>query len=105
MYEPAQYKKLAETNGYLPVEKGLDITYDFTSQAALDAFDLYNKELEVYKPISGYFLQAQVKWALDGKSITTDPTVTEIGKAINGQQTSAEAVKNIVDGYDKQVGK
>lgn len=105
MYEPAQYTKLAETNGYLPVEKGLNITYDFTSKAALDAFDLYNKELEVYKPISGYFLQAQVKWALEGKSITTDPTVTEIGKAINGQQSSAEAVKNIVAGYDKQVGK
>lgn len=105
MYEPAQYKKLAETNGYLPVEKGLDVKYDFTSQAALDAFQLYNKELEVYEPISGYFLQAQVKWALENKSITTDPTVTEIGKAINGQQSSAEALKNIVAGYDKQVGK
>ena len=105
MYEPAQYTKLAETNGYLPVEKGLDITYDFTSKAALDAFGLYNKELQVYKPISGYFLQAQVKWALEGKSFTTDPTVTEIGKAINGQQSSADAVKNIVAGYDKQVGK
>ena len=46
-----------------------------------------------------------MKWALEGKSFTTDPTVTEIGKAINGQQSSADAVKNIVAGYDKQVGK
>lgn len=105
MYEPAQYKKLSETNGYLPVETGLDVKYGFTSQAAQDAFTLYNKELTLYKPVSGYFLQAQTDWALAGKSLTTDPTVTELGKAINGQQTSSEALKNIVDGYNKQVGK
>ncbi|WP_431277769.1 extracellular solute-binding protein [Leifsonia poae] len=105
MYEPAQYKKLAETNGYLPVETGLDVKYSFTSQAAQDAFTLYNKEIALYKPVSGYFLQAQTGWALSGKSLTTDPTVTELGKAINGQQSSADALKNIVDGYNKQVGK
>ncbi|GAA1438993.1 extracellular solute-binding protein [Leifsonia poae] len=105
MYEPAQYTKLAETNGYLPVETGLDVKYNFTSKAALDAFSLYNDEIALYEPVSGYFLQAQTGWALSGKALTTDPTVTELGKAINGQQTSEQALKNIVDGYNKQVGK
>lgn len=104
MYEPAQYTKLTEINGYLPVETGLKISYGFDQQAATDAFALYNKEIALYKPISGYFLQAQTGWVLRGKSLTTDPTVTELGKAINGQQSSDQALKNIVAGYDKQVG-
>lgn len=104
MYEPAQYTKLSEINGYLPVETGLDIQYGFSKKAATDAFALYNKELALYKPISGYFLQAQTGWVLKGKSLTTDPTVTELGKAINGQQSASQALKNIVAGYNKQVG-
>lgn len=105
MYEPAQYKKLTEVNGYLPVESGLDLTYPFTSTAAQDAFKLYNEELPLYAPISGYFNQAQTKWVLGGKSLTTDPSVTELGKAINGQEDVSTALKNIVDGYNQQVGK
>jgi alpha-1,4-digalacturonate transport system substrate-binding protein len=105
MYKPAQYKQLAETNGYLPVESGLDLKYPFTSQAAQSAFALYNEELPLYAPISGYFNQAQTKWVLAGKALTTDPSVTELGKAINGQQTVSTALKNIVAGYNQQVGK
>ena len=105
MYQPTQYKTLTEVNGYLPVESGLDPKYPFTSQAAQDAFKLYNEELPLYAPISGYFNQAQTKWVLDGKSLTTDPSVTELGKAINGQETVEAALKNIVDGYNQQVGK
>ncbi|NNC11568.1 sugar ABC transporter substrate-binding protein [Planctomonas sp. JC2975] len=105
MYEPAQYKKLTEVNGYLPVESGLNPVYPFKSTAAQDAFKLYNDELPLYAPVSGYFNQAQTKWVLDGKSLTTDPSVTEIGKAINGQESVDDALKNIVDGYNQQVGK
>jgi alpha-1,4-digalacturonate transport system substrate-binding protein len=105
MYKPAQYKKLTEVNGYLPVESGLDPQYPFKSTAAQDAFKLYNDELPLYAPISGYFNQAQTKWVLNGKSLTTDPSVTELGKAINGQESTSEALKNIVDGYNQQVGK
>jgi len=105
MYEPAQYKKLTEVNGYLPVESGLNPEYPFKSAAAQDAFKLYNEELPLYAPISGYFNQAQTKWVLGGKSLTTDPSVTELGKAINGQETVTAALKNIVDGYNQQVGK
>lgn len=105
MYTPAQYKQLTEINGYLPVESGLDLQYPFSSKAAQDAFTLYNKELPLYAPISGYFNQAQTQWVLAGKSLTTDPSVTELGKAINGQQSVQKTVTNIVAGYNQQVGK
>jgi alpha-1,4-digalacturonate transport system substrate-binding protein len=105
VYNPTQYKKLSEVNGYLPVESDLDLKYPFTSEAAQSAFALYNQELPLYDPISGYFNKAQTKWVLDGKALTTDPSVTEIGKAINGEQSVSDALKNIVDGYNQQVGK
>ncbi len=41
---------------------------------------------------------------LKGKSLPEDPTKTELGKAINGQQSSDKALQNIVDVYNQQVG-
>jgi len=104
LYEPAQYRQLVETSGFLPVETGLNPNYPFTSQAALDAFKLYNAEIPLYAPISGYFNNAQTNWVIKGKTLTTDPTVTEMGKAINHQQSVPDALKNIVSGYNQQVG-
>jgi alpha-1,4-digalacturonate transport system substrate-binding protein len=41
---------------------------------------------------------------LNGKSLTEDPTKTELGKAINGQQSADKALQNNVDSYNQQVG-
>lgn len=104
LYEPAHYKALCEASGFLPVESGLNPTYPFKSEAAQAAFKLYNEEIPLYDPISGYFNGAQTNWVLKGKSLTEDPTKTELGKAINGQQSADKALQNIVDGYNQQVG-
>ncbi|MEU1511673.1 extracellular solute-binding protein [Streptomyces sp. NPDC005811] len=104
LYEPAHYKTLCETSGFLPVESGLNPEYPFTSEAAQAAFKLYNEEIPLYAPISGYFNGAQTNWVLKGKSLTEDPTKTELGKAINGQQSAEKALENIVAGYNQQVG-
>lgn len=104
MYEPENYTKLSEVNGFLPVETGLDLEYPFESEAALSGFDLYNKEIELADPISSSFAEAQVKWALDDKSLADDPTVDQMGAFINGQQDAEETLKNILAGYKKQVG-
>jgi alpha-1,4-digalacturonate transport system substrate-binding protein len=104
VYEPANYRTLVEVSGFLPVENNLDPVYPFKSSAAQAAFKLYNEEIPLYAPISGYFNTAQTDWVLKGKSITTDPSVTEIGKAINGQQPVSTALKNIAAGYNEQVG-
>lgn len=104
LYEPAHYKVLCETSGFLPVESGLNPKYPFKSEAAQAAFKLYNESIPLYAPISGYFNSAQTKWVLKGKSLPEDPTKTELGKAINGQQSSDKALQNIVDIYNQQVG-
>ncbi|MEV0638254.1 extracellular solute-binding protein [Streptomyces sp. NPDC050619] len=104
LYEPAHYQALCEASGFLPVESGLNPKYPFKSEAAQAAFKLYNEEIPLYAPISGYFNTAQTGWALKGKSLTEDPTKTELGKAINGQQSADKALENIVSGYNQQVG-
>jgi alpha-1,4-digalacturonate transport system substrate-binding protein len=104
LYEPAHYQALCEASGFLPVESGLNPKYPFKSEAAQAAFKLYNESIPLYAPISGYFNSAQTNWVLKGKSLTEDPTKTELGKAINGQQSADKALQNIVDGYNQQVG-
>jgi alpha-1,4-digalacturonate transport system substrate-binding protein len=104
IYEPSNYRNLVEVSGFLPVESGLDAVYPFKSAAAQAAFKLYNEEIPLYAPISAYFNNTQTDWVLKGKTLTTDPSVTEIGKAINGQESVDTALKNIVAGYNEQVG-
>lgn len=104
LYEPEHYKALCEASGFLPVESGLNPTYPFKSEAAQAAFKLYNESIPLYAPVSGYFNVAQTNWALNGKSLTDDPTKAEIGKAINGEQSADKALENIVAGYNQQVG-
>ncbi|WP_367319014.1 extracellular solute-binding protein [Streptomyces sp. HUAS ZL42] len=104
VYEPDHYRELCEASGFLPVESGLNPKYPFTSPAAQAAFKLYNEEIPLYAPISGYFNNAQTDWVLKGKSLTEDPTKTELAKAINGQQSADKALENIVAGYNQQVG-
>ncbi|WP_055716039.1 extracellular solute-binding protein [Streptomyces torulosus] len=104
LYEPDHYRALCEASGFLPVESGLNPKYPFKSEAAQAAFKLYNESIPLYDPISGYFNGAQTQWVLNGKSLTEDPTKTELGKAINGQQSADKALENIVAGYNQQVG-
>lgn len=104
LYEPAHYQALCEASGFLPVESGLNPKYPFKSEAAQAAYKLYNESIPLYAPISGYFSSAQSNWVLKGKTLTEDPTKTELGKAINGQQSADKALENIVAGYNQQVG-
>jgi alpha-1,4-digalacturonate transport system substrate-binding protein len=104
LYEPDHYRALCEASGFLPVESGLNPKYPFKSEAAQAAYKLYNESIPLYDPISGYFNSAQTSWVLKGKSLTEDPTKTELGKAINGQQSADKALENIVASYNQQVG-
>jgi alpha-1,4-digalacturonate transport system substrate-binding protein len=102
IFQRDNYTKLAQTNGYLPIEKGLTLTYPFKKQAALDAFALYGKEMEL-APISASGQAAGTKLLLDGKSISEDPTKAEMAKFINGQQDVQKTVDNIVSGLNQQI--
>jgi alpha-1,4-digalacturonate transport system substrate-binding protein len=104
IFQKANYTKLAQTNGYLSVESGLSLTYPFKSQAALDAFALYNKEIELADPISSSGQANGTKLILEGKAIQDDPTKAEMAKYINGQQDVQKTVENIVNGLNEQLG-
>ncbi|MFG6201554.1 extracellular solute-binding protein [Nonomuraea sp. JJY05] len=104
IFQPANYTKLAQVNGYLPVESGLTLNYPFKNKAALDAFQLYIKEIELADPISSYGFQSGTKLLLAGKSIQEDPTKVEMAKLINGQQDVKKTVDNIVSGLNQQIG-
>jgi alpha-1,4-digalacturonate transport system substrate-binding protein len=104
LFQPANYTKVAQTNGYLPVESGLTLTYPFKQKIALSAFDLYNKEIELADPISASATQSSQKLMLAGKTIVDDPTKVEMAKLINGQQDVNKTVANIVSGLNQQLG-
>jgi len=104
LFQRENYAKLAESNGYLSVETGLTLKYPFTKQAALDAFALYNKEIELADPISSSGQANGTKLVLAGKAIQKDPTKAELAKFINGEQDVNKTVANIVNGLNDQIG-
>ncbi|MDI6100384.1 extracellular solute-binding protein [Actinoplanes sp. NEAU-A12] len=104
IFQPANYTKLAQTNGYLPIESGLTLNYPFEKQAAKDAFALYIKEMEMADPISASGQANLTKLLLAGKSIQEDPTKAEMAKFINGEQDVQKTVDNIVAGLNQQIG-
>ncbi|MDX6281633.1 MAG: alpha,4-digalacturonate transport system substrate-binding protein [Kribbellaceae bacterium] len=104
LFQRDNYTKLAQTNGYLPVESGLTLKYPFKSPAALSAFALYTKEIELADPISASGQAAGTKLLLEGKAGGEDPTKTELAKFINGQQDVQKTVDNIVNGLNSPLG-
>jgi alpha-1,4-digalacturonate transport system substrate-binding protein len=104
IFQRDNYTKLAQTNGYLPIEKGLTLTYPFKTKAALDAFGLYVKEMELADPISASGQANQTKLLLAGKSVDDALVKDEVGKLVNGQQDAQKTVDNIVAGLNQQIG-
>jgi alpha-1,4-digalacturonate transport system substrate-binding protein len=104
IFQRDNYTKLAQANGYLPIERGLTLTYPFKKKAALDAFALYVKEIELADPISASGQANQTKLLLAGKSVDDALIKDEMGKLINGQQDTQKTVDNIVAGLNQQIG-
>lgn len=103
IFQRDNYTKLAQTNGYLPIEQGLTLNYPFKSKAALDAFALYNKEIAAADPISASGQANQTKLLLAGKSVDDALIKDEMGKLVNGQQDAQKTVDNIVAGLNQQI--
>jgi alpha-1,4-digalacturonate transport system substrate-binding protein len=104
IFQRDNYTKLAEANGYLPIEKGLTLNYPFKKKAALDAFALYVKEMELADPISASGQANQTKLLLAGKNVDDGFVKDELGKMANGQQDAQKTVNNIIEGLNKQIG-
>jgi len=103
IFQRDNYTKLAQTNGYLPIEQGLTLTYPFTKQSALDAFALYNKEIAAADPISASGQANQTKLLLAGQSVDDALIKDEMGKLVNGEQDAQKTADNIVAGLNQQI--
>lgn len=103
IFQRDNYTKLAQTNGYLPIEQGLTLTYPFTKQAALDAFALYNKEIAAADPISASGQANQTTLLLAGQSVDDALIKDEMGKLVNGEQDAQKTADNIVAGLNQQI--
>ncbi|MBN8883191.1 MAG: extracellular solute-binding protein, partial [Salana multivorans] len=53
LYQPENYKELAETSGFLPAVNGIEVEY----ASHKEAFDLYNQEIEASPAIVGQIKQ------------------------------------------------
>ncbi|WP_030440450.1 ABC transporter substrate-binding protein [Actinoplanes subtropicus] len=104
IFQRDNYTKLAQTNGYLPIEKGLTLTYPFKKQAALDSFALYVKEMELADPISASGQATGTKLLLAGKSVDDGLIKDEMAKLVNGKQDAQKTADNIVAGLNQQIG-
>jgi alpha-1,4-digalacturonate transport system substrate-binding protein len=103
IFQPANYTKLAQTNGYLPIETGLTLTYPFEKKAAQDAFALYIKEIELADPISSSGQANQTKLLLAKQKVEDALIKTEMAKFVNGEQDAQKTVDAIVTGLNDQI--
>lgn len=92
MYEPANYRKLAETSGMLPAVEGLEVTY----AEHADAFAVYNEEIAASAPIVAKIKQQELAYEAAGKAIVgPDPVRDETVKYLNGEQNVDETIARI----------
>jgi alpha-1,4-digalacturonate transport system substrate-binding protein len=101
MYQPENYRKLAEKSGMLPAIEGLDVTYPEHS----DAFQLYNEEIAASDPIVGKIKQQELAYEVAGKAIVgVDPIRDETVKYLNDEQTVDDTIAAISKQFTEQMG-
>lgn len=100
MYQPANYRKLAEKAGYLPAVDGLEITYP----AHADAFALYNEEIAASAPIVKEVKRRDLAYEVAGLATQGDPVRDETVKYLNGEQTVDETISKINGQLSEQLG-
>jgi alpha-1,4-digalacturonate transport system substrate-binding protein len=92
MYQPENYRKLAERSGMLPAVEGLDITYPEHA----DAFAVYNEEIAASAPIVSKIKQQELAYEAAGKAIVgPDPLRDETVKYLNGEQDVDTTIANV----------
>jgi alpha-1,4-digalacturonate transport system substrate-binding protein len=92
MYQPENYRKLAEMSGMLPAIEGLEVTYPEHA----DAFAVYNEEIAAAAPIVSKIKQQELAYEAAGKALVgPDPLRDEAVKYLNGEQNVDVTIANI----------
>lgn len=92
MYQPENYRKLAERSGMLPAVEGLEVAYPEHA----DAFAIYNEEIAASAPIVSKIKQMELSYEAAGKAIVgPDPLRDETVKYLNGEQDVDTTIANV----------
>jgi alpha-1,4-digalacturonate transport system substrate-binding protein len=101
MYEPDNYRELAEKSGMLPAIEGLEVTYPEHA----DAFAVYNEEIAASAPIVSKIKQQELAYEAAGKAIVgPDPLRDETVKYLNGEQNVDQTIANISEQLTEGLG-
>lgn len=100
LYTPANYTKLSETSGFLPVIEGLDIAY----KSNAEAFELYNEEIAASDPIVGEMKKLDIQFEVRGLATEGDPIRDETVKYLNDEQDVDTTIANIKEQLTEALG-
>lgn len=100
LYEPENYRELAETSGFLPVIEGLEVTYSSNAED----FELYNEEIAASDPIAAKIKKNDLAYEVLGVATEGDPVRDETIKYLNGEQDVDTTIQNINDQLSDQLG-
>lgn len=100
LYEPENYRELAEKSGFLPAIDGLEVTY----ASHPEAFELYNEEIASSAPIVGEIKQMDLAYEIEGMATEGDPVRDETVKYLNGEQDVDTTIQRINEQLTEQLG-
>jgi alpha-1,4-digalacturonate transport system substrate-binding protein len=100
LYEPENYRELAETSGFLPAIDGLEVTYE----SHADAFELYNQEIANSPAIVGEIKAKELAYEIEGVSTEGDPVRDETVRYLNGEQDVDTTIQRINEQLSDQLG-
>lgn len=100
LYQPENYKELAETSGFLPAINGVDVEY----ASHKEAFDLYNREIAASPAIVGEIKQNDFAFEIAGLATEGDPVRDETVKYLNDEQDLDTTIATINRLLTEQLG-
>ncbi|WNB87080.1 extracellular solute-binding protein [Cellulomonas sp. ATA003] len=100
MYEPENYRELAETSSFLPAIEGLEVTYATDPEA----FELYNEEIAASDPIVKEIKRRDLAYEVAGLATDGDPVRDEVVKYLNDEQDVDTTIDNINAQLTDQLG-
>ncbi|WP_232665826.1 ABC transporter substrate-binding protein [Pseudonocardia sp. TRM90224] len=101
LYRPENYRKLAETSGFLPAVDGLEITH----ATHADAFALYDEEIAQSAPIVKEIKRRDLAYEVAGVATEGDPVRDETVRYLNGELSVDELLTGINGQLTEQLGR
>lgn len=100
LYEPDNYRELAQVSGFLPAIEGLDVEYDEHAEA----FDLYNEEIAASAQVASDVLRTEFVYRAAGEDTDDTPMREEVIRYLNDEQDVDATIQAISDERTERLG-